>query len=302
MAKRISNSANHLAANSQAINGPSTNNRALVHKAAEQGFTLLELLIAMTIFAVLALAGWQVFDGLNRAKERAQYHADQLSELQYAYLQIQQDMSQIVPYQKVTAQAAAPTANLPEGAPESPAPEVRKSAPTSPPLLQLEPGQLSFVRFADPDPRYQSSPALVQVTYVIEGEQLIRRQFTQIGEAEQAVSIDSVLLTEISGAAWQAYTPEVSSRFPSDDANGGQNTSASLLPNASSTQKPVVAQLPKGVGLSFTYHDMPLSWQFALATPAAPSKALSKNDKTPETPSENAGETPEETPEESPAP
>lgn len=301
MAKHSDNLANHLVADSQTIHEQAITNRACSHRAAEQGFTLLELLIAMTIFAVLALAGWQVFDGLNRAKERAQYHADQLSELQYAYLQIQQDMSQIVPYQKVTAQAAAPTANRPEGAPESPAPEVKKTKPASPPLLQLEPEQLSFVRFADPDPRYQSSPALVQVTYLIEGEQLIRRQFTQIGEAEQAVSLDIVLLTEISGAAWQAYTPEVSNRFPSDD-NGGQNNSASLLPNASSTQKPVVAQLPKGVGLSFTYHDMPLSWQFALATPAAPSKALSTNNKTPETPSDNAGETPAETPEESPAP
>lgn len=296
MAKHSDNLANYLAANSQTIHSQAVTSRACSHKAAEQGFTLLELLIAMTIFAVLALAGWQVFDGLTRAKERAQYHADQLSELQYAYLQIQQDMSQIVPYQKVTAQAAAPTANRPEGAPESPVPEVKKSAPTSPPLLRLEPEQLSFVRFADPDPRYQSSPALVQVTYLIEGEQLIRRQFTQIGEAQQAVSLDSVLLTEISGATWQAYTPEVSSRFPSDDNNGGQNTSASLLPNASSTQKPVVAQLPKGVGLSFIYHDMPLAWQFALATPAAPSKALSTNNNTPETPNGNAGETPPETP------
>ena len=301
MVKHSDNLANYLVADSQTIREQANTPRAVGQQTAEQGFTLLELLIAMTIFAVLALAGWQVFDGLNRAKERAQYHADQLSELQYAYLQIQQDMSQIVPYQKVTAQAAAPTANRPEGAPESPAPEVKKTTPASPPLLQLEPEQLSFVRFADPDPRYQSSPALVQVTYLIEGEQLIRRQFTQIGEAEQAVSLDSVLLTEISGAAWQAYTPEVSSRFPSDD-NAGQNNSASLLPNASSTQKPVVAQLPKGIGLSFTYHDMPLSWQFALATPAAPSKALSTDNKTPETPSENNGETPAETPEESPAP
>ena len=78
----------------------------------QHGFTLLELLIAMAIFAMLAVVGWQVFDGLNRAKERAQYHADQLSELQYAYLQIQQDMRQVVPYQANNAVKATGAASM----------------------------------------------------------------------------------------------------------------------------------------------------------------------------------------------
>ncbi|MGB2082134.1 MAG: PulJ/GspJ family protein, partial [Psychrobacter sp.] len=41
----------------------------------QRGFTLLELMVAMAIFAMLAVAGWQVFDGVNRARERAQFHA-----------------------------------------------------------------------------------------------------------------------------------------------------------------------------------------------------------------------------------
>ncbi|MGB5877815.1 MAG: prepilin-type N-terminal cleavage/methylation domain-containing protein, partial [Psychrobacter nivimaris] len=36
----------------------------------QRGFTLLELMVAMAIFAMLAVAGWQVFDGVNRARER----------------------------------------------------------------------------------------------------------------------------------------------------------------------------------------------------------------------------------------
>lgn len=285
------------------VNSPPLGNKALNHQADEQGFTLLELLIAMTIFAVLALAGWQVFDGLNRAKERAQYYADQLSELQYAYLQIQQDMSQIVPYQKVTASSAAPTVNGADGAPQPFVPDTKNPMPASTPLLQLEPERLSFVRFADPDPRYQSSPALVQVTYLIKGEQLIRRQFIQIGEAQQSVSLDSVLITGISGAAWQAYTPELSSQFPSDDSNHNreQNTAASLLENAS-TAAIIVAQLPQGIGLSFTYHDIPLSWRFALVTPAKPSKALKSNEQRPETPEDDADNSATDTAPETAAP
>ena len=38
---------------------------------SNHGFTLLELMVAMAIFAMLAVAGWQVFDSVNRARERA---------------------------------------------------------------------------------------------------------------------------------------------------------------------------------------------------------------------------------------
>ena len=61
---------------------------------SQRGFTLLELMIAMAIFAALAILGWQVFDSVNRARERAQLHADDLAVLQYAYLQLQQDIGQ----------------------------------------------------------------------------------------------------------------------------------------------------------------------------------------------------------------
>ena len=73
---------------------------------SNHGFTLLELMVAMAIFAMLAVAGWQVFDGVNRARERAQFHADNLAVLQYAYLQLQQDMNQMIPYQAVDTQGA----------------------------------------------------------------------------------------------------------------------------------------------------------------------------------------------------
>ena len=74
--------------------------------SAQRGFTLLELMVAMAIFAMLAVAGWQVFDSVNRARDRAQLQADNLAALQYAYLQLQQDMGQIIAYQAPHAQTA----------------------------------------------------------------------------------------------------------------------------------------------------------------------------------------------------
>lgn len=60
------------------------------HKKSQQGFTLIELMIALMIFAMLALAGWQIMDSLTKS-ERAYQHQKSLSQLDYAYLQLSQD-------------------------------------------------------------------------------------------------------------------------------------------------------------------------------------------------------------------
>ena len=70
----------------------------------QRGFTLLELMVALAIFAMLAVAGWQVFDSVSRAREQAQVQADHLAVLQQAYLQIQQDLGQIIAYQTLEVQ------------------------------------------------------------------------------------------------------------------------------------------------------------------------------------------------------
>jgi general secretion pathway protein J len=46
---------------------------------SQRGFTLIEVLVSLAIFAVLSLAGWKVFDGLSKVKERNQIHTAKLS-------------------------------------------------------------------------------------------------------------------------------------------------------------------------------------------------------------------------------
>lgn len=236
---------------------------------SQQGFTLLELLIAMAIFAVLAVAGWQVFDGLNRAKERAQYHADQLSALQYAYLQIQQDMGQIVAYQDPDS-IVVTTDNMPPASSQSTAQDKPSSVSEieSTPIFTLNQNEISFVRFADPDPRYQSSPALIRVVYVFEGEALIRKQFTDMTQGKQAISLDSVLIEDIQNGHWQAFTPEASNSFPNKgDTSINRSMSQSEVNRTDKNEEDSVKLLPKGIGLSFSYHETPLLWKFALSSP-----------------------------------
>ena len=66
-----------------------------LHRAS--GFTLVELLVAIAIFAVLSALGWKVFDYLIKVKERNTEHEINLGRLQEAYQQILRDTVQTVP-------------------------------------------------------------------------------------------------------------------------------------------------------------------------------------------------------------
>jgi len=230
-------------------------------------------MVAMAIFAMLAVAGWQVFDGVNRARERAQFHADNLAVLQYAYLQLQQDMGQIIPYQASTTQSVSAANNSPSDSTNADTSsqsseqingQINKIAPE--PFMSLDGEHVSFVRFADPDPRYQSSNSLQHIEYIFTDERLIRRQYTSMEGGRDSVSLDSVLLESVTAGSWQAYLPELSTRFPSDDANSGSSASVAVVQSANAvSSKTTAILLPKGVAVNFTYQDMPITWQWALA-------------------------------------
>lgn len=217
----------------------------------QRGFTLLELMVAMAIFALLAVTGWQVFDSVNRARTQAQYHADNLAALQYAYLQLQQDMAQIVPYQ---APATATISN----AATSNADDGQTPPVIIAPFMRLDNEQMSFVRFADPDPRYQTNVTVQRIEYLFANQSLIRRQYMSVQGAE-SISLDSILLKDVTMGRWQAYLPELSQAFPN---NSGANLSAAN--ESSSESESEVMLLPKGIGVSFTYQDNPVVWQWAL--------------------------------------
>ncbi|MGP9543604.1 type II secretion system minor pseudopilin GspJ [Psychrobacter sp. AOP7-B1-25] len=231
----------------------------------QRGFTLLELMVAMAIFAMLAVAGWQVFDGVNRARERAQIHADNLAVLQYAYLQLQQDMGQMIPYQAATTQNVSVANNSTSSGNNTQSSEqINEIAPE--PFMSLDDERVSFVRFADPDPRYQSSNSIQRIEYIFADERLIRRQYTSIEGGRDSVSLDSVLLEGITAGRWQAYLPELSIKFPSDDTNSGNSTNTARGQAANTVSpKPTAILLPKGIAVNFTYQDMPITWQWALA-------------------------------------
>ncbi len=267
-----------------------------------KGFTLLELMVAMMIFAMLALLGWQVFSGLNQANERASSHADTLADLQYAYLQIQNDINQIVAWQVVTGQQPVqpvPTQQANQASQRSQ--NNQQQANLSQDAMnarlnffQLSTDSVAFIRFADPDPRYQTSPTLIRVEYLLQSNSLIRRQSAVINENNNKTSAETgmelTLLSDVDNLQLQALLPKPSAQFSSRDNQNNsnhpsysrqsqsQNQSANQAQNqAQNPPELAPALLPKGLSISFNYQKNPINWRFALPKSAPMLSRLSSH-------------------------
>ena len=64
-------------------------------KKTTQGFTLLELIIAIAIFSVISLAGFTIFDTVLRGDENSRVKSERQNELQRAFLLIERDFLQM---------------------------------------------------------------------------------------------------------------------------------------------------------------------------------------------------------------
>lgn len=73
---------------------PAPGQRFLPHHQA--GFTLMEVLIAVTITAVIGLGVWQVLSGVVNSRDRVNEVAEQFDDLQKTMLLLERDINQVV--------------------------------------------------------------------------------------------------------------------------------------------------------------------------------------------------------------
>jgi general secretion pathway protein J len=107
-----------------------------------RGFTLLEMLVAITLLAVMAVIGWRALDVMTRSRERLVDHDARLDALKVLYGQFQSDCEQLA---------------LPSSLQASP--------------VELMPNQILMVR----DRRDAGMPPSWQVvTYRIDGNTVVR--------------------------------------------------------------------------------------------------------------------------------
>jgi general secretion pathway protein J len=70
-------------------------NRHHYYQPKNTGFTLLEVLIAIVIFALISLASFSIFTTVIKSDESSQLRTDRMNELQRAFIIIERDLLQI---------------------------------------------------------------------------------------------------------------------------------------------------------------------------------------------------------------
>jgi general secretion pathway protein J len=195
-----------------------------------KGFTLIELVVAMAIFAVLTLSGWQVFNNLIKVRERTTIKADALAEIQEAYEQLSRDFVQAVP-RPISIGTTTEAAFL------------------------LQNNVFHLTRTGVIDPLQQGVSPMQRVYYTVEQEQLIRYAVAQIDQDGNAVPSKTVLLNHVTSWNVSALSSTSSSLvWPADTDT----------PPPSGQAAPGDMSLPTAVQITLTTKGQLLRWLFPL--------------------------------------
>lgn len=139
----------------------------------QSGFTLLELVIAMAIFALLGLGCWRLFDGVVRAERTSSAHELALRNLQRAVALIERDVLHV---QTTTKQ----------------------------PGLSLHPDRLTLRRGNWRNPLGQPRSEVLDVSYSVENGVLWRRsQGLGLADLQQ-----QKVLSGVRDLRWRVYDSE----------------------------------------------------------------------------------------------
>lgn len=194
---------------------------------SQAAFTLLELLVAIAIFAILSAMGWKIFDYLGQIKARNSLHEENLAQLQEAYLQVQRD----------TMQMLAVGASI-EGA--------------SKPALQLSNQQLSFSKTGVTDPLQQGLAPDERIEYQYNPEQktIYRLKYAHLDRTAAEQPLSSVLLSNVDQYQITLLNPNELNQWPDSGIN--------LNTNQASTQ------LPRGIKMKISIAEVEYEWLFGL--------------------------------------
>lgn len=195
--------------------------------SAKKGFTLVELLVAIAIFAVLSALGWKVFDYLAKVKDRNAMHEANLEQLQESYQQILRDTMQAVPL----------TANV-KGQQQ--------------PALVLQNGRFNFSKTGVTDPLQQSiSPhERVEYQYRADEKKLYRLKYRNLHQTGNDQPESSVMLDEVEAFEIMVLNPNELSSWPESSVDSQQTEQLRLL--------------PKGIKINLTVRDVQYEWIFSL--------------------------------------
>ena len=151
---------------------------------------MVELLVAIAIFAVLSLLGWKIFDYLLKVRDRNAEHEVHLFELQDAYQQILRDTLQIIPL----------SAN--QGGQLHPA-------------LEIDNQILRFSKAGVTDPLKQGLSPFERIEYRYDADQkLYRLKYTNLNTSNREQPLSSTLLSQVDQYQIMVLTPQEVTKWP----------------------------------------------------------------------------------------
>lgn len=191
------------------------------------GFTLVELLVAIAIFAVLSALGWKVFDYIVKTKDQNVIHEQRLGQLQETYQQILRDTVQAVPL----------TANI-NG-------DIQ-------PALVLQNGRFNFSKTGVTDPLQEgiSPDERIEYQYRPDEQKLYRLKYWNLNQTGQDQPESSVLLSEVEQFQIVVLNPNELTQWPDASVDMSQLE-----------QK---QRLPKGIKINLTVNGISYEWIFSL--------------------------------------
>lgn len=171
------------------------------------GFTLVELLVAIAIFAVLSALGWKVFDYLIKTKDRNAQHEEQLFILQDAYQQILRDTLQIISL----------TANM-----------NRQTRPA----LSLNNNVLQFSKAGVTDPLGQGVSPYERIEYRYDASQKViyRLKYSDLNLPNSVQPQSSILLKNVEQFQINVLNPQALNQWPDVSLDFTQTQNLKLLP------------------------------------------------------------------------
>jgi general secretion pathway protein J len=170
-----------------------------------RGFTLLELIVVMAIFAVLSVMAYGGLSSVLTARERVLQSLERTTALQKAYLRLRNDLQQL---------RARPSRD-PYGEPQ-------------PALALLHDGSVEFTRSGWRNPLAHPRSALERVAYRLDPEdRLMRTRWHAVDRAQNAPVSEVVVLDQVESLRWrflegkewrEAWPPAAATATPALDA------------------------------------------------------------------------------------
>lgn len=177
---------------------------------SEPGFTLLELLIALSIFSVLAVLAYGGLGTVLDQQRLTEENAERLGDLQKTYLIIQRDIEQAVP-RPVRDEFGDARASLTGGA-----------------------GGLELSRGGWRNPLDRPRSTLQRIGYSLEDQQLVRHSWLVLDRAQDSEPLHQLLAGDITGFSLRYLDGNNSwqEQWPVDNPGADPETVILKLPRA----------------------------------------------------------------------